>query len=99
MSEIELERIEAEISASKPQFVVIDSIQTLYSSDLESAPGSVTQVRECSARLTRLAKTTGAALIFVGHVTKDGALAGPRVLEHIVDTVCTLKATPTATSV
>lgn len=87
MSEIELERIEAEISASKPQFVVIDSIQTLYSSDLESAPGSVTQVRECSARLTRLAKTTGAALIFVGHVTKDGALAGPRVLEHIVDTV------------
>ena len=87
MSEIELERIEAEISASKPQFVVIDSIQTLYSSDLESAPGSVTQVRECSARLTRLSKTTGAALIFVGHVTKDGALAGPRVLEHIVDTV------------
>ena len=75
------------VEEEKPDVLIVDSIQTLYSSDLESAPGSVTQVRECSARLTRLAKTTGAALIFVGHVTKDGALAGPRVLEHIVDTV------------
>ena len=87
MSEIELEKIEAAVTQEKPQFVVIDSIQTLFSSALESAPGSVTQVRECSARLTRLAKATGTALIFVGHVTKDGSLAGPRVLEHIVDTV------------
>ena len=71
----------------KPQFVVIDSIQTLFSDQLESAPGSVTQVRECSARLTRIAKSSGITLIFVGHVTKDGSLAGPRVLEHIVDTV------------
>ncbi len=87
MSEIELEKIEDAIASAKPQFVVIDSIQTLFCALLDSAPGSVTQVRECSARLTRLAKTTGAALIFVGHVTKDGVLAGPRVLEHIVDTV------------
>lgn len=87
MSEIELEKIEAVIAEKKPQFVVIDSIQTLFSGELDSAPGSVTQVRECSARLTRLAKASGTALMFVGHVTKDGALAGPRVLEHIVDTV------------
>ena len=87
MSEIELEKIESAILEQKPQFVVIDSIQTLFSSDIESAPGSVTQVRECSARLTRLAKTAGSCLFFVGHVTKEGALAGPRILEHIVDTV------------
>lgn len=87
MSEIELEKIEDALIARKPECVVIDSIQTLFSSALDSAPGSVTQVRECSARLTRLAKTSGATLFFVGHVTKDGALAGPRVLEHIVDTV------------
>lgn len=94
MSEIELEKIEAAVTSEKPQFVVIDSIQTLFSSALESAPGSVTQVRECSARLTRLAKATGTALIFVGHVTKDGALAGPRVLEHIVDTVLYFEGDP-----
>lgn len=87
MSEIQLEKIEAAMLAENPQFVVIDSIQTLFSDGLDSAPGSVTQVRECSARLTRIAKTAGITLIFVGHVTKDGALAGPRVLEHIVDTV------------
>lgn len=87
MSEIQLENIEATLLAEKPQFVVIDSIQTLFSDQLESAPGSVTQVRECSARLTRIAKNEGITLIFVGHVTKDGSLAGPRVLEHIVDTV------------
>jgi DNA repair protein RadA/Sms len=66
---------------------VIDSIQTVYSEALQSAPGSVAQVRECAAQLTRLAKASGTAMIFVGHVTKEGALAGPRVLEHIVDTV------------
>ena len=87
MSEIQLEKIEATLLEEKPQFVVIDSIQTLFSDQLESAPGSVTQVRECSARLTRIAKSSGITLIFVGHVTKDGSLAGPRVLEHIVDTV------------
>ena len=87
MSEIELEHIEAVLKDKKPEFVVVDSIQTLFSGQLESAPGSVSQVRECAARLTRLAKTLGTTLIFVGHVTKDGALAGPRILEHIVDTV------------
>ena len=87
MSEIQLEKIEAALINEKPQFVVIDSIQTLFSDQLDSAPGSVTQVRECSARLTRIAKNAGITLIFVGHVTKDGSLAGPRVLEHIVDTV------------
>ncbi|MBP3437958.1 MAG: DNA repair protein RadA [Sutterella sp.] len=87
MSEIELEHIEQVLSERKPEFVVIDSIQTIFSSALDSAPGSVSQVRECAARLTRMAKTNGTTLIFVGHVTKEGSLAGPRVLEHIVDTV------------
>lgn len=87
MSEIELEQIEAVIAQKKPAFLVIDSIQTLFSSELDSAPGSVSQVRECAARLTRIAKAYGVTLFFVGHVTKDGALAGPRILEHIVDTV------------
>ena len=87
MSEIELEHIESVISSRKPEYVVIDSIQTIFSSLLDSAPGSVSQVRECAARLTRMAKTVGTTLIFVGHVTKDGSLAGPRILEHIVDTV------------
>ena len=87
MSEIELEHIEQVLSERKPEFVVIDSIQTIFSSALDSAPGSVSQVRECAARLTRMAKTNGSTLIFVGHVTKEGSLAGPRVLEHIVDTV------------
>jgi DNA repair protein RadA/Sms len=66
---------------------VIDSIQTVYSDQLTSAPGSVAQVRECAAQLTRTAKASGCAIVLVGHVTKEGALAGPRVLEHIVDTV------------
>ncbi len=87
MSEIELERIEAVLAEKKPEFVVIDSIQTIFSGALDSAPGSVSQVRECAARLTRVAKAQGTTLIFVGHVTKEGNLAGPRVLEHIVDTV------------
>ncbi len=86
-AEIQLEKIEAAIVAEKPEVVVIDSIQTLFSDQLSSAPGSVTQVRECSAQLTRMAKRDGVTVILVGHVTKEGALAGPRVLEHIVDTV------------
>jgi DNA repair protein RadA/Sms len=87
LPEIKLERILATLGAEKPRIAVIDSIQTLYSEALQSAPGSVAQVRECAAQLTRFAKTSGVSLVIVGHVTKDGALAGPRVLEHIVDTV------------
>ena len=87
LPEIELEKIQATILENKPRIAVIDSIQTLYSSALTSAPGSVAQVRECAAHLTRLAKQVGTSIIFVGHVTKEGALAGPRVLEHMVDTV------------
>jgi DNA repair protein RadA/Sms len=83
----DLSRIEAAIKSEKPEVAVIDSIQTLYFSELQSAPGSVAQVRECAARLTRVAKTTGTTMIFIGHVTKEGTLAGPRVLEHMVDTV------------
>ncbi len=87
LAEINLERILAVLQEARPQVAVIDSIQTLWSEQLTSAPGSVAQVRECSAQLTRLAKQSGITVILVGHVTKDGALAGPRVLEHIVDTV------------
>jgi DNA repair protein RadA/Sms len=87
LSEIALERVVATIREEKPAVVVIDSIQTVYTSELTSAPGSVSQVRECAAHLTRLAKQQGFILIMVGHVTKEGALAGPRVLEHMVDTV------------
>jgi DNA repair protein RadA/Sms len=86
-AEISLERILATIEAEQPDFCVIDSIQTLYSEQLSSAPGSVAQVRECAAQLTRSAKAGGCTVVLVGHVTKEGALAGPRVLEHIVDTV------------
>jgi DNA repair protein RadA/Sms len=87
LAEIGLERIQETLAAEKPQVAVIDSIQTLYSAELQSAPGSVAQVRECAAQLTRVAKQSGVSLVFVGHVTKEGALAGPRVLEHMVDTV------------
>jgi DNA repair protein RadA/Sms len=87
LAEIGLEKIQALIQSEKPEVAVIDSIQTLYSGALQSAPGSVAQVRECAAQLTRLAKASGTSTVFVGHVTKEGALAGPRVLEHMVDTV------------
>ena len=87
LAEINLEKIQMVLAETKPEIVVIDSIQTLYSDALSSAPGSVAQVRECAAQLTRLAKQTGTTIVFIGHVTKEGALAGPRVLEHIVDTV------------
>src|SRR5690554_4732453 len=87
VAEIRLEAIMSTLTQQRPSVAVIDSIQTLYSSQLSSAPGSVSQVRECAAQLTRLAKQTGITMVFIGHVTKDGALAGPRVLEHIVDTV------------
>jgi DNA repair protein RadA/Sms len=87
LAEIELETVIAAIEAEKPRVVVVDSIQTLFTPTLSSAPGSVSQVRECAASLTRLAKRSGVGVVLVGHVTKEGALAGPRVLEHIVDTV------------
>ncbi len=86
-AEIQLEKILGTIADLKPEVAVIDSIQTVYSDALTSAPGSVAQVRECAAQLTRVAKQTGVTIILVGHVTKEGALAGPRELEHIVDTV------------
>jgi len=86
-AEIQLEKILNTLADLKPQVAVIDSIQTIYSDALSSAPGSVAQVRECAAQLTRVAKQSGITIILVGHVTKEGALAGPRVLEHIVDTV------------
>ena len=94
LAEIQLERIAVALAASKPQVAVIDSIQTLYSEALTSAPGSVAQVRECAAQLTRHAKSSGTALIIIGHVTKEGAIAGPRVLEHIVDTVLYFEGDP-----
>lgn len=87
LAEIQLEKLLTTIDVARPQVVVVDSIQTVYSDALTSAPGSVAQVRECAAQLTRYAKSTGICMLMVGHVTKDGHLAGPRVLEHIVDTV------------
>ncbi len=87
LAEIQLERILATLAEQRPAVAVIDSIQTVYSDQLTSAPGSVAQVRECAAHLTRWAKSSGCAIVLVGHVTKDGQLAGPRVLEHMVDTV------------
>jgi DNA repair protein RadA/Sms len=87
LAEIRLESIAAAIESEAPDFCVIDSIQTVYSDQFTAAPGSVTQVRECAAQLTRIAKTRACSMVLVGHVTKEGALAGPRVLEHIVDTV------------
>jgi DNA repair protein RadA/Sms len=87
LTEIQLERIQVVLAERKPDVAVIDSIQTVYSETLQSAPGSVAQVRECASQLTRFAKASGTCIILVGHVTKEGALAGPRVLEHMVDTV------------
>ena len=87
LAEIQLEKILGALGAQQPDVAVIDSIQTVYSDQLTSAPGSVAQVRECAAHLTRAAKSAGVCIVLVGHVTKEGALAGPRVLEHMVDTV------------
>ena len=86
-AETDLRSILKALKASAPEVVVIDSVQTLWSDSLEAAPGSVGQVRACAQELTRFAKKTGAAVILVGHVTKDGQIAGPRVLEHMVDAV------------
>jgi DNA repair protein RadA/Sms len=87
LAEIQLEKILSTLETTQPNIAVIDSIQTVYSEQLSSAPGSVAQVRECAAHLTRVAKASGVCMVLVGHVTKEGALAGPRVLEHMVDTV------------
>jgi DNA repair protein RadA/Sms len=87
LAETELDAVCATLEQERPDVCVIDSVQTLYSSELGSAPGSVGQVREAAARLLRVAKESGVATILVGHVTKDGAVAGPRVLEHLVDCV------------
>ena len=87
LAETELETILEVLEECRPALVVVDSVQTLYSDDLSSAPGSVSQVREATSRFLRLAKESGTAVFLVGHVTKDGAIAGPRVLEHMVDTV------------
>jgi DNA repair protein RadA/Sms len=94
LAEIRLERIAAVLEQAKPRVAVVDSIQTLYSDLLQSAPGSVAQVRECAAQLTRQAKAAGTALFIIGHVTKDGTIAGPRVLEHIVDSVLYFEGDP-----
>jgi len=87
LAETDLEVIESHVAGLKPRVLVVDSIQTVFLPDLESAPGSVSQVRECGGRLMLSAKARGVATFLVGHVTKDGAIAGPRVLEHLVDTV------------
>ena len=87
LAETELETVLATLEAERPDVCVIDSVQTLYSAEIGSAPGSVAQVREAASRLMRAAKELGVATILVGHVTKDGTVAGPRVLEHLVDCV------------
>src|SRR3989440_85313 len=87
LAETELEAVCATLERERPAVCVIDSVQTLYSADIGSAPGSVSQVREAAARLLRVAKEAGVATFLVGHVTKDGSVAGPRMLEHLVDCV------------
>lgn len=87
LAENAMDAIEEKLNGIQPDFAVIDSIQTMYRPDMASAPGSVSQVRESAAVLMRYAKTNGCAIILVGHVTKEGAIAGPRVLEHMVDVV------------
>ncbi len=87
VSEIDIESIQTMIESTRPDVLVIDSIQTMFNADLTSAPGSVSQVRECAIKLMFIAKNTSVPIFLVGHVTKDGAIAGPRLLEHMVDTV------------
>ncbi|RYM04793.1 DNA repair protein RadA [Sporolactobacillus sp. THM7-7] len=87
LAETDIRRIEAQLDDVRPDVMIIDSIQTVYQSELSSAPGSLSQVRECTGALMRLAKSQGIAIFIIGHVTKNGALAGPRTLEHMVDSV------------
>ena len=86
-SQTDLNMIYEIIKKINPRFLVIDSIQTMYNPNLENSPGSVTQVRECTHQLMKIAKNMGIAIFIVGHVTKEGSIAGPRMLEHMVDTV------------
>ncbi|HEX6266571.1 MAG TPA: DNA repair protein RadA [Burkholderiales bacterium] len=95
-AETQLERVLGALESARPRVAVVDSIQTLWTETLQSAPGSVAQVRECAAQLTRHAKRAGTALFMIGHVTKEGAIAGPRVLEHIVDTVLYFEGDPSS---
>ena len=94
VSESDLEKIKEIIQSKKPQILVIDSIQTLYQPQMEAAPGSVSQVRECAGHLLQIAKSQGITVILVGHVTKEGQIAGPKVLEHMVDTVLNFEGDP-----
>ncbi len=94
LTETNLADIFEQVNRLDPTVLVIDSIQTVYTEDSELSPGSVSQVRECASRLQMLAKTTGTSVFMIGHVTKDGSIAGPRVLEHIVDTVLYLEGDP-----
>lgn len=87
LSETSLQAITTQIRQVNPALVIIDSIQTLYSEEIESTPGSVSQVRECAAQLLRVAKQSGIPVVLIGHITKEGNLAGPKIMEHIVDTV------------
>ena len=96
VAETDLDAVCATIERARPAVCVVDSIQTLWSGDLASAPGSVAQVRESAGRLLRVAKETGVAIVLIGHVTKDGAVAGPRVLEHLVDAVLVFEGDRTA---
>jgi len=96
LAETQLERVLGALESARPRVAVVDSIQTLWTEALQSAPGSVAQVRECAAQLARHAKRAGTALAIIGHVTKEGAIAGPRVLEHIVDTVLYFEGDPSS---
>jgi len=90
-SEINLSNIIETVEKTKPDIIIVDSIQTIYSSDFPSTPGSIVQVRECALRLQQLAKTTSLPIFLIGHVTKEGSVAGPRILEHLVDVVLYLE--------
>ena len=94
LAETELDAVCATLERERPGVCVIDSVQTLYSSEIGSAPGSVAQVREAASRILRVAKEAGVATFLVGHVTKDGSVAGPRVLEHLVDCVLAVRGRP-----
>ena len=94
LAETSLEQIRKRVSELKPDYLVIDSIQTIFTNSIESAPGSVSQVRECAGQLMLIAKGEGIPTFLVGHVTKDGSIAGPRVLEHMVDTVLYFEGDP-----
>ena len=91
LAETDIDNIEAQIEKNEPEFVIIDSIQTIYSDEITSSAGSVSQVREITARIMKICKQKGITTIIIGHVTKDGTIAGPRVLEHMVDTVLYLE--------